>query len=255
MSRPIRVERIIDQNYKLPKDISNRLDYVYLILMICRLLVNEDKQYIPNPKEKEKVSTPFLRVVEENLRNRAYVFLARDKFFSIFFPFRIYSDKVSGKVSIYYEASNILDDVTLSECISFKEDMTDKENGPVAEKGKSYNEVVLDDTYSDKTYKVMNMLMLAEPCYVRYDHDLKSKNQRIHPIDHMDVNFNKLSTFKLGLRGRVNPDGFESYLSPDTDVLFCNVGSPKYYNKQKTLRDIRQKSKAKYRFLHKKKRK
>ena len=62
MSRPIRVERIIDQNYKLPKDISNRLDYVYLILMICRLLVNEDKQYIPNPKEKEKVSPKLLKI-------------------------------------------------------------------------------------------------------------------------------------------------------------------------------------------------
>jgi hypothetical protein len=249
MSKSIRVERIIDKEYKLPKDVSCRLDYVFLVLMICRLLVNEDKQYVPTIKDIETVSKPFLRVVQENQRYRAYVYLARDKFFSVFFPYRLHVDKVSGKVTVYYKDNKKLDEVLLSECISFKEDMTDKliNGGSEKEKGKTYTEVVEDGLYKDETFAIMEKLMTAEPCYIRYDHDLKSKNKSVHPIDHLDVNFNKLGAFKLGLGGRVNPDRFESYLSPDTKALFCNVGSSQYYRKNKTLMDVIKMKKDKHR--------
>ena len=249
MSKPIRFERIIDKEYKLPKDVSCRLDYVFLVLMICRLLVNEDKQYVPTTKDMEKVSKPFLRVVQESQRYRAYVYLARDKFFSVFFPYRLHVDKVSGKVIVYYKDNKKLDEVLLSECISFKEDMTDKliNGGPEKEKGKSYNEVVADGLYKDTTFAIMEKLMTTEPCYIRYDHDLKSKSKSVHPIDHLDVNFNKLGTFKLGVGGRVSPDRFESYLSPETKALFCNVGSSKYYMKNRTLKDVIKRRKGKHR--------
>lgn len=248
MSKPLHVERIIDKEYKLPKDVSCRLDYVFLVLMICRLLVNEDKQYVPTTKDMDKVSKPFLRVVQECQRYRAYVYLARDKFFSVFFPYRLHVDKVNGKVTVYYENNKKLDEVLLSECISFKEDMTDKliKDGQEIEKGKTYNEVVADGQYRDATFAIMEKLMTSEPCYIRYDHDLKSKNKSIHPIDHLDVNFNMLGTFKLGLGGRANPDRFESYLSPETKALFCNVGSPHYYMKNRTLKDVIKRKKVKH---------
>ena len=242
-NKTIRLERVIDRNYKLPREISTRLDYVGLVLAICRLLVNDDKKYVPSINEKERVVKPFLRIVEEDKRCRAYVFLARDKFFSIYFPYKLHVDKVSGVVSIYYDICKKMDDATLSECITFKEEMTDvvHENGDV-EKGKTYNEVVLDGEFSASTNLIMSLLMTVEPSYVRYDHDLKSKNAKVHPIDHMDVNFNKLATFKLGLKGRVSPDKFESYLSPNTKSLFCNEGSPYYYvNRPKSLKDLRKK--------------
>lgn len=242
-NKSIRLERVIDRNYKLPREISTRLDYVGLVLAICRLLVNDDKKYVPSIHEKEKVTKPFLRIVEENRKCRAYIFLARDKFFSIYFPYKLHVDKVSGVVSIYYDMCKRMDDAMLSECITFKEELTDVvlENGDV-EKGKTYNEVILDGNYKASTYFIMNLLMTIEPSYVRYDHDLKSKDSKVHPIDHMDVNFNKLATFKLGLKGRVSPDKFESYLSPNTKSLFCNEGSPYYYTiRHKSLKDLRKK--------------
>lgn len=230
------VERIIDSSNKLPKKISNRLDYINLVLSICRLLVNDDKRLIPTAKDKEKVGRPFLRIVENDNSRRAYVYLAGNKYFSIFFPYHLHIDEV-GNISIYSDKGIKITDFTLSECFTFKEDMTDKKTkGIIVEKGKPYNQIVLDRNYQDVTYEVMNNLMTVEPSYVRYDHDLKSKNIKVHPIDHLDINFNSLATFKLGLKGRISPDKFEKYLSPMVKVLFCNEGSPFCYPKNKTLK-------------------
>lgn len=231
------VERIIDTNYKLPKEITNRLDYVYLILMICRLLMNEDKEFIPSEIQRKKIIKSFLRVSIGKERRRAFIFLASNKFFSVFFPYRLKVDDKSGNVTVYYDNNKILTSAILSECIAFKEDMTDKKgiNGKSV-KGKSFKEVILDETYQDETYNLMSSLMTIEPCYVRYDHDLASRSRKIHPIDHFDINYDRLATFKLGLHSRLNTSSFVDFMLPDTTVYFCGKGTSKYYYKNISLK-------------------
>lgn len=52
--------------------------------------------------------------------------------------------------------------------------------------------------------KVLIYLLSFEPGYLRYDHDVLREKKRVHPVDHIDVNYSNEGTFKLGLNDSIN---------------------------------------------------
>lgn len=53
-------------------------------------------------------------------------------------------------------------------------------------------------------------IMLFEPSYIRYDNDPKNVNEKLHPLDHLDINYSQSGTYKLGLPGSITTDYFEN---------------------------------------------
>lgn len=53
---------------------------------------------------------------------------------------------------------------------------------------------------------IVQFLMLFEPGYLRYDHDVEHSNGLFHPEHHIDLYYSSNNTFKLGLVDEIQPE-------------------------------------------------
>src|SRR5690554_7836340 len=59
-------------------------------------------------------------------------------------------------------------------------------------------------------------LFMFEDGYIRYDYDEKNEGGDHHPLNHYDVFYTSLSTFKVGLRQRLVADSMLDFLDSST---------------------------------------
>lgn len=56
------------------------------------------------------------------------------------------------------------------------------------------------------------ILCTFEPGYLRYDYDPKRECGQIHPLYHLDINYSKQGTYKIGLKHNLNINNFINLL-------------------------------------------
>lgn len=87
------------------------------------------------------------------------------------------------------------------------------------------DEVLIGDLNLDKMQefkykKLLNHMFFQEDGYLRFDYDEENSNEHIHPLNHIDINFSNNSTFKLGLKERIDFHTFWDILRSDTNCFY-----------------------------------
>lgn len=210
-----------DSNIK--SKISSFFDYLTMIFDIC------DYIYANKSSISKDESLP-LSVFNVIIRdNRAYVYFNRDKYVSVYFPFgfslsddRFYLNKYPVDTKRISHLRTILDSI--------------KDEGAFLEGMKNCNDGISPsdpDYVTDEDKDVFSEVCMLEAGYLRFDYDLKNAKGNIHPVNHLDINYSKDATYKIGLHERIEPEKFLQLLDNSKERFF--IGKPSFWSKLKML--------------------
>lgn len=147
---------------------------------------------------------------------RLYVYISKDKYFSMVFPFG-FKKKKDGSMCFTYKDID-LDEKLISEIISIFNQRKDDNSIIDIYADNNYSD---HDVISDKAFLVTSFLLSIEPGYVRHDHDVVKANGLTHPEYHFDINFSKKATWKFGLDNMLAQEEFEKLFDKSKERLFC----------------------------------
>lgn len=202
-----------DSNIK--SKVSSFFDYLTMVFDICDYIF-ANKSSI-STKEDFTLSV-FNVVIKEN---RAYVIFNRDKYVSIFFPFgfSVTDDK-------FYLNKYQIDTKRISHLRTILDSIMNE--GSFIGGMKTCNDGILDtepEYVSDEDKDIFSEICMIEAGYLRYDYDLKGANGRVHPLNHLDINYSKNATFKIGLHEKLKPEKFFHFLNNSRERFFIEKPS------------------------------
>ena len=135
------------------------------------------------------------------------IFSIEKKIFSFAFPFEIYQDE---EKNIIFQKNEInMDYIILSKIKSVFYALDDFEN--------------LFDIISNfdcDYYKMIIDLITFEDGYVRYDYDEEHANGKLHPLNHLDINYNGKNQYKIGLNKEIDYEKFIDIINLETNCYF-----------------------------------
>ena len=202
------------------RSIRHRIDIINIIINACEMIIlNQFSDHI-DINDLEHNQYPFLLI---NNMSRLFIF-EDNKFFSIAFPFQINIEKhqvtflsipiALGTLSIINSVLNDFDErnsiVKLTDSIFDNEEY----NGLLKEEQQTIEELI-------------EYLLSYEAGYVRYDYDptnfkkySEKGNPKVHPLNHLDINYTSNATYKIGLKTSINIKDFLDCLDSTTDSWF-----------------------------------
>ena len=137
---------------------------------------------------------------------RLFVFL-ENKYFSIKFPFKI---KIEEEIKFYI--NNIeLNSIILSAIRYAFLNISNSIRDILYQIEKECEQI-----HKDEIEEIIIAMLLLDDGYLRYDHDAKNENGKLHPLDHLDI-FYTNNSVKLGLRGRLSQKNFVKIISKKYD--------------------------------------
>ena len=80
-----------------------------------------------------------------------------------------------------------------------------------------YNMLEDDASVLESSIYLFEHLVFFEWGYVRFDYDPSHARGRKHPASHLDVNFTRAISYKLGLKTKIDFDALNSIIRSDTD--------------------------------------
>lgn len=86
-----------------------------------------------------------------------------------------------------------------------------------------YNMLEEDSMILDTSLRLFEFLLFYEWGYVRYDFDPSSAKEGTHPVNHFDINFSKLISYKLGLRKKIELDEFIDMIDKEKDCCTLDL--------------------------------
>lgn len=151
-------------------------------------------------------------VVMAGKQKRIFVYIGNNKYYSTVFPFDLGDGYVRWKGAPLTTRS-------ISNCETILNQMKGRSVIDVWEDSDLMREI--DDI---EAYEIVEYMLTTEPCYVRYDYDLKSAKGResMHPAIHLDLNMGKGGTFKFGLEKQLSLEMFEHILDCEQERLFLH---------------------------------
>ena len=78
----------------------------------------------------------------------------------------------------------------------------------------------LETSQRDLVIAVLTELLLFDIGYIRYDYDEEHENGSLHPLNHLDINFDNQSTYKIGLHAPIDLLGLHSILDSKQPCWF-----------------------------------
>lgn len=138
---------------------------------------------------------------------RLFVFL-ENKYFSIKFPFQI---KIKEKEIKFYINNIELNSIILSAIKNAFLNISNNILDILSQIEKEYEQINIDEIE-----EIIIAMLLLDDGYLRYDHDAKNENGKLHPLDHLDI-FYTNNSVKLGLSGRLSQKNFVKIISRKYD--------------------------------------
>ena len=185
--------------------IRDKIDYTRLLVYGARQLLLEIEA------GETKVSSKMKLVVDKMSR----LFFYKDKkYFSVSFPFITTLDNKNNVVELTTYTGKRLDSQSISSVIS----IIDSEQFKL-------NPSLIDFFLEPNGIESSGLLLLEEmfqfePSYIRYDNDPDNEKGKLHPLNHLDINYSQYSTFKFGLPKEITSDYFENLQNIKTDCSF-----------------------------------
>lgn len=137
---------------------------------------------------------------------RLFVFL-ENKYFSIKFPFKI---KIEEKIKFYINNIELNSKILSAIRCAFL-NISNSIRDILYQIEKEYEQI-----NKDEIEEIIIAMLLLDDEYLRYDHDAKNENGKLHPLDHLDI-FYTNNSVKLGLRGRLSQKNFVKIISKKYD--------------------------------------
>ena len=140
---------------------------------------------------------------------RLFVFL-ENKYFSIKFPFKI---KIEEKIKFYINNIELNSKILSAIRYAFL-NISNSIRDMLAQIKEEYEQINEDEI--DKIEEIIIAMLLLDDGYLRYDHDAKNENGKLHPLDHLDI-FYTNNSVKLGLKDRLSQKNFVKIISKKYD--------------------------------------
>ena len=80
-----------------------------------------------------------------------------------------------------------------------------------------YNMLEDDATVLDTSLFLFEHLVFCEWGYIRFDYDPSHARGKRHPSSHLDVNFSRHISYKLGLKKKIDVDALINIIGSETD--------------------------------------
>jgi len=151
--------------------------------------------------------------------NRLFFRLNDEKYFSIAFPFHVSIEK-GNKILLYCSGIQIDSESKYDLKILFDNlqdniNPTDVIIDVLAEAEKS--ELGFD-------WKILQNLLTYETGYIRYDKDFEHENGNLHPLEHLDINYESNATYKIGVPNRkITMEKLHDLLNIETEQNFLDL--------------------------------
>ncbi len=177
------------------KSIRNKTDLIKLLLNI---FTPSNLQLIKN---KEDVTV--IMQMEKTI-NRIYIFENENvQIQSFHSPFILHNDKGGGYVQLENSIfPDCIDEVVISflktffnSYIEYESNFEDFMNNFMD----YYYEIIIDENKIKNYWNLVLYLLSFDSGYIRYDYDPANSNGKVHPLYHLDVNYNDNATYKIGL--------------------------------------------------------
>ncbi len=184
--------------------VRDKIDYIRILVYATRqLLLNSDTSGT-------KVGAKMKLIIDKMSR----LFLYKDKkYFSVSFPFVVEVEDFEVINLATYSGTQI-DYQIISAVLSIIESEHFKRNPSLID---FFNE---PEGIEYLGLQLLEEIYQFEPSYIRYDNDPEKENGKLHPINHLDINYSQYSTFKLGLQNEITTDYFENLQNIKTDCSF-----------------------------------
>lgn len=197
------------------KPIRNKENLILLLLKVVKVMTIEPYNNLLS------ISNYKLILVIDKM-SRLF-FCLKDKIFTINFPLMV--KEKDNQLEFSYDGL-VIDSYASSLLISIfgKEGIISKGieylYEQITEEFISYELNDNDDIY----YELINLYMSFEPGYLRYDLDIDHYVEGIHPLKHLDINYNDNNTFKIGIEDNVeiNINWMIDFVDIKTNCRFLN---------------------------------
>ena len=191
-----------EKDFFLP--IRDKVNYAWLILHSARAL-------ILNIDTSGMTASGLLKLIVDRMSR---LFLYKDgKFFSVSFPFNVITNGNEVLSITTYSGSNV-DNKLISQAISvLNNDQFKLHPSPI-------EYWINNDSGNSIGLSFLEEIFLFEPAYIRYDSDPTRENGRIHPLNHLDINYSSYGTYKVGLEQPIIDTYFENILNITTECSF-----------------------------------
>lgn len=143
------------------------------------------------------------------------------------FPFNIEENPLEDKLVVIDQLTEMeLDGANLAILRSIFNELIDSDEYFSLKDLDSDIEKIMDSfeihTAKDELWLIMKHLMEFEAGYLRRDYDSIRENGRIHPLNHLDINYSNGATYKIGLNSTKSVDELINILDSNTECSFIS---------------------------------
>lgn len=203
--------------------IRRKYDLLELLSHTIKFLVSSP---IPKtaPERDEKNEKKLVLYIDKMSR---LLFCAEDKIFTFNFPLQVDmpGDRAEGRLSLRYKDFLQIDSMASSLLLSI---FSQREifEGPLESIGERIFQEIIDNEWEGMDYEGLSELIkhfiFFEPGYLRYDHDPKNANGKLHPEHHLDIFFSSSNTMKVGLQSKIDKDWMLDLLDINTNCRYIS---------------------------------
>lgn len=184
--------------------IRDKAAFARLVVCAARHLLLDNEKATTTPVSKMKL------IVDKMSR---LFFYKDNKYFSVAFPLTVITDKKKVTEITTYSGKK-LDFVNISAVISILDSDYFKNSRSLIDFPIEPMSIEASGIY------FLEEIMQFEPSYIRYDNDPENQNGKLHPLNHLDINYSQYGTYKLGLESTINGQYFENLQNINTDCSF-----------------------------------
>lgn len=188
-------ERLVNEFFT---PVRSKKDVVSLLMKSIKVMLINDSI------DERRVKGELTLIVSKMSR---LFYFSENKFFSITFPFSVV--EIEGELEFSSKTVKIIDSKVTSDVI-----------GVISKRGFQDIECALE--FVDPIVEIADFeqffwpfllnLFMYEDGYIRYDYDEKNDRGDHHPLNHYDIFYSSFSTFKIGLRKRLEADSMLDFL-------------------------------------------
>lgn len=199
------------QYKNLFKEIKNMKDFLLVKLKLMEYLFSFWNGNRPIVK-------PYVYIDLNELHRAFLVDQHGNKVISFGFEFNI----ITNNINYSYDGNNIVSLHLFGQdcCIKEKEI---SEVQTIIQSNERVNTICLtndfDDSIGESSRCLLEYLLLSEPGYFRCDYDTQIHNSQTHPINHIDVNFSKSISYKLGLKSKISKENILQLLRSNSSCV------------------------------------
>ena len=155
--------------------------------------------------------------------NRIF-YLLEGKMFSMQFPFCIDDSSNQDNFRIYHNITgNAINSMVLSFLIEVFEKMNRKEMDFDTIFEVIVGSEVNDDNFTTKEKWLLILHLLKYDLgYIRYDIDPEHENEKMHPLNHLDICLDTAATYKIGLNKKIEFDDFKNILDRTNECWYIS---------------------------------